>query len=176
MLQVKKAVTSSVPQGQIFIDSDIFKQYMLSSSCDLCSVGRQIDSNAVRFLFLPTRLSEFCFNFGWHWLLSRPHNWCLDKSLMGRKHTGDTINCCLWCQITAVWPLQPQLSRRLPKSKGNGLWFKQPVWIPTISLLSFSLQPQSVVRGNYHAITLLFTRPLYEEGQPFVLALLEKHH
>lgn len=64
MLQVKKVVTSSVPQGQIYIDSGIFKQYMRSSSCDLCPVGRQIDSNAVRFLFLPTLLSEFCFNFG----------------------------------------------------------------------------------------------------------------
>lgn len=37
MLQVKKVVTSCVPQGQIYIDSDILKQYMLSSSWDLCS-------------------------------------------------------------------------------------------------------------------------------------------
>lgn len=64
MLQVKKVVTSCVPQGQIYIDSDIFKQYMLGSSCDLCSAGRQIDSNAARSLFLPTLLSQFCFNFG----------------------------------------------------------------------------------------------------------------
>lgn len=98
------------------------------------------------------------------------------NSLMGRKHTGDIINCCLWCQITAVWPLQPQSARRLPKSKGDVSWFKQPLWIPTISLLSLSPPWHSVVRGNYRAITLLFTRPLYEEDQPFVLALLEKHH
>lgn len=62
------------------------------------------------------------------------HNWSHYKSETERKHTGDTVNCCLWFKITAAWPLL-LLSERDPNPRDG---FKQPVNSHSISPIPFS--------------------------------------